>query len=127
MAVLGTDIGGVLDIDPFLTLVDGPRAAAEAVMTSILHSAGVLWWAPDLGYDLNQHLHGFFDEERIRLGVQQQAEQEERVESADVSVVRLGTDLQVMVELVLTQDGSKVSFTITIDQLGEVLDAAVSN
>ena len=125
MAALGRDIKGVTDVDKFLTLTNPPRAAAEAVMRSLLHSPGILWWAPERGHDLHQYLHAFFDKERIELAVRQQAEQEERVDSARCTATLLGNELQLRVDLTLTQDESKVSFTLTIGQLGEVINASI--
>ena len=126
MAALGRDIKGVTDVDKFLTLTNGPRAAAEAVMRSLLHNPGILWWAPERGHDLHQYLHAFFDKERIELAVRQQAEREERVDSARVTATLLGTELQLQVELTLTQDEAKVAFTLNIGSLGEVIAANVS-
>lgn len=123
---LGIDIGGVEDVDRFLSYSDGPRAAAEGVMRGLLHAPGKLWWAPDLGYDLRGALHQFFDAERIQRAVQAQVETDERVESADVTAVAFGEELRVSVNLILTQDGAKVQFTLTVNQLGAVLDASVS-
>ena len=126
MAALGRDIKGVTDVDKFLTLTNPPRAAAEAVMRSLLHNPGILWWAPERGHDLHQYLHAFFDKERIELAVRQQAEREERVDSARVTATLLGTELQLQVELTLTQDEAKVAFTLNIGSLGEVIAANVS-
>ena len=126
MAALGRDIKGVTDVDKFLTLTNPPRAAAEAVMRSLLHNPGILWWAPDQGHNLHNYLHAFFDKERIELAVRQQAEREERVDSARVTATLLGTELQLQVELTLTQDEAKVAFTLNIGSLGEVIAANVS-
>lgn len=123
---LGIDIGGVEDVDLFLSYVDGPRATAEAVMRGLLHAPGKLWWAPDLGFNVRGLLHQFFDADRIERAVQAQIETEERVDSADVTATALGDELRLAVELVLTQDLAKVQFTLTINQLGEVLDASVA-
>lgn len=127
MAILGKDIKGVTDVDPFLTVTNGPRAAAEAVMRSLLHNPGVLWWAPDQGHNVQNYLHGFFDQERIELGVRQQAERDERVESASVVATLLGQELQLRIDLVLTQDQAKVTLTLNIGSLGEVINASVSS
>lgn len=127
MAALGIDIKGVSDVDPFLTLASGPRSAAEAVMRSLLHQPGVLWWAPERGHDLHQHLHAFFDQERIELAVRQQCEADERVESAEVNAALLGSELQLRVDLTLTQDETRVTFTLTIGSLGEVINATVTS
>jgi hypothetical protein len=123
---LGVDIAGVEDIDLFLSLSDGPRAAAEAVMRSLLHDAGRLWWAPDSGYNVLKHLHGFFDAERIQTAVQSQCELDERVESAVAVATVLGDEMKISVDLVLTQDATKVQFTLTVNELGEILNASIS-
>lgn len=126
MAILGKDIKGVTDIDAFLTVASGPRAAAEAVMRSLLHNPGILWWAPDQGHNIQNYLHAFFDKERIELAVAQQAEREERVEEASVTATILGQELQLRVDLVLTQTAAKVTFTLNIGSLGEVINATVT-
>jgi hypothetical protein len=123
---LGIDIGGVEDVDLFLSYVDGPRAAAEAVMRGLLHAPGKLWWAPDLGFDVRGLLHQSPTIESIERAVQTQVETDERVESAEVSAVIFGDELRITVNLTLTQDPTKVQFTLTVNQLGEVLDASVS-
>lgn len=125
--ILGTDIRGVDDIDPFLTLTDGPSAVAQAVMVSLLHPPGRLWWAPERGHDLRQHLHKPFDAERIRLAVQQQAELDERVESAQVTVEKLGDEVKVSWDLVLTQTKDNVTFTLTVSEFGDVVNATVTS
>lgn len=123
---LGIDIGGVEDVDLFLSYSDGPRATAEAVMRGLLHSPGKLWWAPDLGFDIRGLLHQSPTAERVERAVQTQVETDERVESADVAAAIFGDELRVTVALTLTQDPTKVQFTLTVNQLGEVLDASVS-
>lgn len=125
MAALGIDIKGVSDVDPFLTLASPGRSAAEAVMRSLLHMPGILWWAPDRGHDLHQHLHTAFDQERIELAVQQQAEQEERVESASVVATQLGQELRLQIELTLTQNEANVTLTVTIGALGELINVSI--
>lgn len=123
---LGIDISGVEDIDLFLSYADGPRAAAEAVMRSLLHDSGRLWWAPDSGHDMRRYLHGFFDADRIQTAVQTQCELDERVDSAAVEAAVLGDELKITVSLTLTNDAGQVQFTLTVNELGEVLSAAVS-
>ena len=123
---LGIDIGGVEDVDLFLSYSEGPRAAAEAVMRGLLRAPGKLWWAPDLGFDVRGLLHQSPSAESVERAVQNQVETEERVDSADVSAVIFGDELRVTVDLTLTQDPTKVQITLTVNQLGEVLDASVS-
>lgn len=123
---LGFDISGVEDVDSFLTLTDGPKSAAQAVMSSLLHSPGVLWWAPETGHDVRQYLNGAVIEERVQRAVTAQAELDERVDSAQCVVTRIGNEVTIDVALVLTEDDSAVEFTLTIDQLGAVLNASVA-
>lgn len=123
---LGIDIGGVEDVDLFLSYVEGPRATAEAVMRGLLHAPGKLWWAPALGFDVRSLLHQSPTAERVERAVQTQVESDERVEAADVAAAIFGDELRITVGLTLTQDPTKVQFTLTVNQLGEVLDASVS-
>jgi hypothetical protein len=71
-------------------------------------------------------LHQFFDAERVERAVQTQVETDERVESATVTATVFGDELRISVNLILTQDATKVQFTLTVNQLGDVLDASVS-
>lgn len=123
---LGIDVAGVEDVDLFLSYADGPRAAAEAVMRGLLHAPGRLWWAPDSGFDMRGLLHRFFDADSIAASVQAQCELEERVESADVTATVFGDELRIAANLILTQDATRVQFTLTVNQLGEVLNVSVS-
>lgn len=123
---LGIDIGGVDDVDQLLSFTDGPRAAAEAAMVSLFHSPGVLWWAPDVGFDLRTLLNSFASPDQVRRQVTSQLEIGERVDSAQVSVEVLGTEMRIDVTLVLTEDDGDVQFTLTIDELGTILNADIS-
>lgn len=125
MPALGIDIAGVEDVDLFLSFGDPKRCAAEAVMRSLTHAPGRLWWAPDSGHDLKQHLHGFAEPERIATSVQSQCERDERVQSASVTAALFGDELRITIDLVLEQDASKVTLTVTINSLGEILDASI--
>lgn len=95
-------------------------------MRGLLHGTNKLWWAPDLGYDVRQNLHGFFDAERIRAAAQTQCETDERIDAADVLVTSFGDELRIAVDLSFTQDPTKVQFTLSVDQIGNVLDVSVS-
>jgi len=125
MPGLGIDIGGVQDVDKFLNYADPPRACAERVMRSLLHKKGKLWWAPDSGYDINQHLHAFFDAEQIQRNVQTQCELEEGVKKAQVSASSFGGELKVVIHLILIDSNTPAELTVSIDQLGKVLNASV--
>jgi hypothetical protein len=120
-APLGIDITGVLDVDPYLSFADPGRSAADAIMRSLFHEPGALWWAPDRGWHLAQHLHTFLDVEAIESGVRAQVEADERVESADVHVERLGSECRITIEVVFTGDPDATTFTISVDQVGTVI------
>lgn len=128
MAALGPDIGGLNDIDPFLTLASPAQSVALAVLSSFSIEPGTLFWAPERGVNLIGFLHTSDpDLERLERALQTEAEADERVESAAVSTTLLGNDLQVGVELTLTQDETRVRLTLTVDLLsGEVLDANIN-
>ena len=125
MSALGIDVAGIADVDLFLNSADAKLSAAEAVMRSLLHDPGKLWWAPQRGYSLLQHLHGFFDRERIERAVRNQCEQEERVESAEVSAEKFGSELLLTIKLSLTDDDSRVTLTLSVNDVGEILSAGV--
>jgi hypothetical protein len=120
-APLGIDIAGVLDVDEYLSFADPGRSAADAVMRSLFHEPGALWWAPDRGWHLAQHLHGFFDPDAIESGVRAQVEADERVESADVKAEQFGTDCRLTIEVVFTSDPSATTFTISVDQAANII------
>lgn len=123
---LGVDIAGVEDIDLFLSMADGSRSAGEAVLRSLLHPQGVLWWAPDSGHDIKQYLHGFFDPERMQRNIQTQCDLDERVKDARVTCTAFGDEIQIAVHLTFIDGSTPVDLTVTIDQLGNVLNAAVT-
>jgi hypothetical protein len=125
MPALGIDIGGVEDVDRFLSYTSPARAAAEAVVCSLLHPPGTLWWAPQRGHDIRQYLHAFCDADRIQEAVRAQCEMEERVASATVKAQQVGSLLILTITLVLTQDESQVTLTLTVDQLGNALPTIV--
>jgi hypothetical protein len=126
MPGLGTDIAGVEDIDLFLSTADPSLAAAQAVMRSLLHAPGLLWWAPDAGHDVKQYLHGFFDAERMRRGIQAACEREERVATAKVTANIFGTEIKLSINLTFIDGSTPATLTLTIDQLGKVLDASIT-
>jgi hypothetical protein len=134
MASLGIDIGGVDDIDPTLNFVDPATAAAQAVMTTLLHDAGLLWWAPTVGEDIKKYLHKPFDEEAIERSIVRQSQLDERIESATATaeerIVQGNTGPERVFfftgNLVLTNNAGNVDFTISVSQAGEVLNATVT-
>jgi len=122
---LGIDIGGVEDVDLFLSSTDPSTAAAEASARVLLHGPGKLWWAPDTGHDVRQYVHGFGDPSRIEHNVQTAIEADERIKSADVKADVFGKELRITVNLTFIGNNAPVTLTLRIDELGKVLDAQV--
>jgi hypothetical protein len=54
---LGSDFGGVLDLETSFSQVNGRRALAEAIARRLTTPRGGLWYDPNYGYDLRQHLN----------------------------------------------------------------------
>lgn len=126
MAVLGIDIYGVEDINPYLNTVDPAKAVAQAVARSLLHAQGRLWWARDRGFDLRQQLHRFLDGlETIQLGVEQEIAKEERVKSFVVTVSRQTSHVDVVIDLKLTQNQGDVTLTLSVNLVDGALRALV--
>ena len=112
-------------MDSFLTLATGPQSAGEAIMVSLLHSPGILWWDPEKGHDIRQHLNAASPTERVQRAVISQAELDERVESADAIVSLDNGVMTINVSLVLTEDDDDVEFTLSIDEVGSVINANI--
>lgn len=129
MSALGIDIRGVDDVSPMLELADGPRSAAEAVMTQLLHAPGHLWWAPEIGHDLRQYLHRQVDTDALERAVVEQCLTDERVIAAEAHAELSGPitrqELSLRVELTLST-AETAEFTVTVSQAGDVLFTAVT-
>jgi len=116
MADYGSDFAGVMDISPTLREVSGRRCVAENVACRLISPRGCLWYAPDYGFDVRQFLSGHLkDTGPIAAGVIEQAEQEERVDSADAKVTFIGNALTIRLSLVLSE--GTFAFTLSIDQV----------
>lgn len=124
MSALGVDIAGVDDISPMLSLADEKLSAAQAVMTTLLHGPGKLWWARDVGYDIRQHLHRDADNAAMVAAVQQQCEADERVDTASVDVTRDGAALTIGISLELS-NAETAELTLAVGAVGDLLKVEV--
>lgn len=118
---LGIDILGVQDIDAFLSFGTRRQSAAESVMRALFHEAGALWWAPDRGYHLARHLHGFFSKDELETNVKAALEADERVESVEVLAEQFGNEVRLQIDLVLTGEPTAVTFTVQVTEAGALL------
>lgn len=116
MADYGSDFAGVSDISPTLREVSGPRVVAENVACRLISPRGCLWYAPAYGFDVRQFFSGHLkDPGSISAGVVEQAEQEERVDSADAQVTFIGNALVIRLSLVLSE--GTFDYTLSIDKV----------
>lgn len=103
----GVDVSCVEDLDPAFELVTGPRAVAQAIARRLMTPRGGLFYAGSYGYDLRQHLNGTIepgDEFVIAQAIEAQAEQDERVRGASVTVSHEGLTELLRVRIVLVLD-----------------------
>jgi hypothetical protein len=116
MTDYGSDFAGVMDISPTLREVSGPRCVAENVACRLITPRGRLWYAPAYGFDIRQFFSGHLkDSGSIAAGVVEQAEQEERVDSADAQVTFIGEALVIRLSLVLRE--GTFEYTLTADKV----------
>jgi hypothetical protein len=121
MSDYGSDFAGVMDISPTLREVSGARCVAENIASRLVSPRGCLWYAPEYGFDVRQFLSGHLkDSGPIASGVVDQAEQDERVDSADAKVTFIGENLVIQLSLVLSE--GTFEFTLTVDKVsGKIL------
>lgn len=126
MADYGSDFAGVMDLPPTLREVEGPRCVIENIANRLISPRGCLWYDPAYGFDLRQFLSGHLkDVGQIAAGVVEQAEADERVDSADARVAFIDDKLTVNVSLVLSE--GTFEFTATVDKItGQMLLSEVT-
>lgn len=128
MPGLGIDIGGTTDVDPMLSFSSKEKSAAEAVIASFMHKPGALWWAPHRGLGgLQQFLHQPTEADEVERLLQTEAEAEERVASAVITVTYpTPKTIQVDGKLTLINNAGDVQFTLTVSEAGEVISATIN-
>lgn len=111
MAELGSDIGGVLDIDPTLRVVRGRDALVQAVARRCTTPNGQLLWSPSYGYDLRGEVGAIVDAPTVESRIRAQCLLEEEVEDAEVTVtLSAAKELRAVVRL--TDGEGPFTFTI---------------
>lgn len=126
MADYGSDFAGVGDITPTMREVEGPRVVVEAIANRLISPRGCLWYDTAYGFDLRQFFNGAVqDTGRIAAGIVEQAELDERVDSAEATVSFVGQTLTSRLRVVLSE--GTFEYTLTVDKVtGQLLlkDAA---
>jgi hypothetical protein len=121
----GTDISTFPDLGPYLALVSGPRAVAEAVARRLLTATGLLDHAPNAGMDVRELIGQGFTPARLaalQARIQNEAEGDERVASATVNL-ELDEHLEAMtieVQIALI-GGETFKLVLTVTQLASNL------
>lgn len=119
----GTDVSTFVDsdLDPYFREISGTRVVAEEIMRRWLTPQGALFWDPKFGSNIRDLLSARVD--RLRLFSSQaslaaQAEQDERVASAAVSVSfdTSTKNLRVRAEILLV-DGLTFELVADVSQL----------
>jgi phage baseplate assembly protein W len=111
---LGSDISGVNDLDPNLTVVAGRRGLAEAVARRLGTMRGSLVGDPDYGTDLRLFLNAPAQGARVAAAVEAEALKEERLENAQAIVTFLPQSNTINVDLVLTDADGPFDLTLAV-------------
>lgn len=121
MAVdFGSDILVFPGLDVTMTAVTGTRVVAEAVAKRLITPRGLLWRHPNYGFDLRQFLNDVVDDAllfRIKDGVERQAEEDERVFSAQADVSFDSGSKKLSVKLSLQTNEGPFDLVLLITEL----------
>lgn len=112
MADLGSDIGGVLDIDPTLSVVTGRKALVQAVARRCTTPNGQLLWTVAYGYDLRGEVGAIVDRATVESNIRTQCLLEEEVEDAEVTVTLNAATKELRAVVRLTDSEGPFTFTI---------------
>jgi len=117
LAQLGSDISGVEDLDPALSVVTGRRALAEAVGRRYVTPAGTHPDDPFYGYDLSEAVGSGTPPEEIEQHALAQARAEEEIEEASAVTEITGAIGEQTLEMLITlvDSAGPFTFTVTID------------
>lgn len=116
MSIYGSDFAGVEDLDPNLTVVEGPAAVAVAVARRFLTPAGGLFYDRNFGFDVRRLLNAPIRSiPELTFRLQAEARKDQRVEDADVRVVRAQEALYIGITLTLAT--GPFTFAIRVTKL----------
>ena len=118
---LGTDFGGVNDLDAAWGSVDGRRALAESIARRLITPRGALPDFPDYGFDLVSCIGSAMTDSRIRQRVSEQVFLEEEIQNASVSIVRTNPYGNTALDITVSIDATGVppfDLTLNVSALG---------
>lgn len=87
--IASISVAGGLDLDRYFRRITGPRVVLHAVARRFVTPRGSLWWAPDEGYDVRSLLLEGVRPAQLptyEREIATEAERDERVLSADVTM-----------------------------------------
>jgi len=117
----GRDVSTYPDgLDPSFGQLTGPAVVGQAVLRRLRTPRGSLPFYPDYGFDLRRFLNeGITDAalSQIRAGAQREAEKDERVASADVTVRYLAATEELRVEVQLQTAAGPFKLVLQVTQL----------
>ena len=116
MADLGTDIGGVLDIDRNLSFTSGRRGLAESIAREWLEPQGGFVHAPEHGEGLLAYVNApVYGLGSLAQRLEGAALRDERVEAADVSAEFVGDTLTISGRI--TDSDGPFDLVLTVSQM----------
>ncbi len=126
----GADVSTFLegDLDPYFRDLSGPRVVAEAVARRWLTPTGALFYDPAFGVDVRELLGAALTPERafaLRTKLAQQAEEDDRVDAADVDVSLDPRTRRLEIRASLRTAAGPFALVLAIDELRvELLEPA---
>jgi hypothetical protein len=118
VADLGSDFSGILDIDPALTVVSGPRCLAEALARRLTTPKGRLLGDPDYGHDLRQYLNAaIVDTAQIANAIEIECLKDERVQGVTASVTFDAATQTITANIIVKiSDAESFPFTLAVGE-----------
>ncbi len=114
MADLGIDIGGVLDIDGNLSLVEGRLGLAQSISRRLSTPRGGLFYDLEYGFDLRVFLNTPVRPDEVRRGVENECLKDERVDDARAEVAFNEAASTLTVRITITDGDGPFVFTISV-------------
>jgi phage baseplate assembly protein W len=107
----GYDLSGILDLSPDLRTVHGREALIEALARRLTTPRGGLWYDPSYGHDVRQYVNAPSPQPGlVESQVSAECLKDERVLDAEVTVLSVGEELRISVEIT----DARGPFTLTL-------------
>lgn len=114
MGDLGSDFGGVTDLDPAMPTVSGRLCLAQALARRLTTPAGALLEDPDYGYDTRLLVNAVFNRAFVEARIAAECLKDERVGDVDVSVA-FNRDTQTVTIAIAVTPSNDDAFELTLN------------